>query len=365
MLYRVVHDTYATLELVGRADEVDAYFDRHPEEILENSSDIPYVVFILNESIDRNRMSLYGCTNPTTQFRDQRSGQGELTAFTDTIACANGTGAAMKLIFTFANKDDTDLWYHHANVIDVLKQAGYKTHWLSNQNPAGYYGNMDKIFGDRCADREFTMTSGGASGEKAILDEALFPLLDQRLAQADGNKQFILLHLYGAHEPYQLRYPENEAVFTAEDEEGEEERWREVKAQYDNAVLYDDKVVDQIIQRFEDKDAIIVEISDHGNEVYDGRNFMGHSSEQTGNRHMIEVPFVVWTSKQFREKRPELVARIRAAADRPFRTDDMIHVLLDMMSIHTTSYDPTRSVINEAYLPRPRIYSGKEYQKQD
>lgn len=37
--------------------------------------------------------------------------------------------------------------------------------------------------------------------------------------------------------------------------------------------------MEEIIKRFADKDCLLVYLSDHGNEVYDGRYFCGHSGE--------------------------------------------------------------------------------------
>ncbi len=61
---------------------------------------------------------------------------------------------------------------------------------------------------------------------------------------------------------------------------------------------------------------------------------------------------------------PELQQRIAISTDRPFMTDDMIHVLLDIMKIETKDFDPTKSVINDQFdTSRVRIYAGKEYKK--
>ena len=47
-------------------------------------------------------------------------------------------------------------------------------------------------------------------------------------------------------------------------------------------------------------------------------------------------------------------------------TDDMIHTLLDIMSIETPEYDPAKSIINPKFdSSRPRIYSGMLYDKEN
>ena len=176
-------------------------------------------------------------------------------------------------------------------------------------------------------------------------------------------KNFYVIHLTGQHWTYSERYPSEFAKFKAEDEDKPEEVWRQKTSEYDNATLYNDFVLDEIIKRFENKNAVVIYISDHGNEVYEGRDFAGHSPEAIGNVCMIEVPMFVWTSKIFREKYPEKISRFKSAVDRPYRLDSLIHSILDLADIHTTSYDPTKSIWNEKFEPRPRIYNGKLYQK--
>ena len=45
-------------------------------------------------------------------------------------------------------------------------------------------------------------------------------------------------------------------------------------------------------------------------------------------------------------------------------TDDIIHVVLDLLSIKTTDYDSSKSVINDDFdVNRPRIFAGCIYDK--
>ena len=48
------------------------------------------------------------------------------------------------------------------------------------------------------------------------------------------------------------------------------EQRRSILADYDNAVLYNDSIVYQIVKRFENKDAIVIYMPDHGEECYEG-----------------------------------------------------------------------------------------------
>ncbi|MBQ4405357.1 MAG: phosphoethanolamine transferase [Selenomonadaceae bacterium] len=238
----------------------------------------------------------------------------------------------------------------------------YHTIWLSNQSPRGIFGNFDKYFSARCNEKYFT-----EARDKIILnrkiDGVLLPVLDEFIAASTAEKNFYVIHLYGTHGIYSERYPAEFEKFSAADEDKPEELWRQGTAEYDNAVLYNDFIVDEIIRRFEDKNAVLIYISDHGEEVYDGRDFAWHSVEEEGNVHMIEIPALIWASKSFRERYPEKISAINAALDRPYRTDYLIHALLDLMDIRTTSFDETKSIINKNFSARPRIYNGAPYSK--
>ena len=69
----------------------------------------------------------------------------------------------------------------------------------------------------------------------------------------------------GGHGLYYNRYPYAFNKFKAEDIRLQiGERFREIVAQYDNALYYNDYVVDEIIKRFRDKETLVIYVPDHG-----------------------------------------------------------------------------------------------------
>ena len=80
---------------------------------------------------------------------------------------------------------------------------------------------------------------------------------------------------------------------------------------------------------------------------------------------MIEIPVIFWASKKFRDKYPEKWEAIEDAADRPYRTDDMIHTLMELADIKTEEWNPKKSVINEDFdASRPRFFGDENYDTQ-
>ena len=66
----------------------------------------------------------------------------------------------------------------------------------------------------------------------------------------------------GTHIDYSMRYPKEFKKFSPEDEQGLNtiNLSQKIRAEYDNAVLYNDFVVNEIIKRFETRNAIIIYI---------------------------------------------------------------------------------------------------------
>ncbi len=332
-------------------------------QILENNSSIPYVVLILGESTQRNFLHLYDYPLPNTPHLDELSAKGELAVFTDVISPKQGTVFSLREMFTFHDWESDKEWYQCGNLLDVLKKAGYTTWWLSNQESFGVWGNMGKLLAD-CTDHVNFTQWRSSQDDFGLPDEALFPLLDESLAETEG-KNFFVLHLMGCHVLYELRYPKTFRRFTAGDiEEDVPVEWKEEIAAYNNAVLYNDFIVSGIIDRFRDMDAIVIYLSDHGENVHDeGSALVGHAYAEP-NRYLYEIPFVVWASDVFRQNHGEKWRDIQAAVSNHFMTDDLIHALLGMMDIRTAGYDERKNLFTSEFdAGRPRLIGGKNYDR--
>lgn len=330
---------------------IDYALASQPVEILEDRHDIPKVIFILGESTSRHHMQLYGYDLPTTPNLSRREQAGELTAFSSVTSPHAGTMAVMRTLFSFYDNDAAGMWYDYGNIFDILREAGVHTSWLSNQESSGFYGSIGRTLASRCDEQAFTSHLAHTIDLSERYDEEVLPLLDDALAgdgRADAEPQsdFIVVHLMGAHEDFKRRYPASFARFTAADETGgvrDDAASRQIRAEYDNAVLYDDHIVDAIIRRVEDQDALVIFLSDHGEEVNDVRDLVGHGDESSAWQR--DIPMVIWTSAKFRANHPEDVRRIHAAKDHAWQSDEMIHTLLDVMKIRVPQYEKEKSLL--------------------
>ena len=100
---------------------------------------------------------------------------------------------------------------------------------------------------------------------------------------------------------------------------------------------------------FEDDNAVLVYFSDHGEELYEVRDFRGHGSAKSSPdiRYQLRVPFWVWLSDKYRNQYPFVVEKIRRALDLHVKTDDMPFFLIDLADIDTEWMKLDRSFITE------------------
>lgn len=334
-------------------------------QITENKSSIKNIVFILGESTNRNHMHLYGYYLPNTPNLDELNNKGELSVFRDVVSPHSTTIAVLSELFTFCDRESDKEWYHYNNLIDVMNAAGYKTYWLSNQETSGIWGNVAQIYAAHSTVSAFTRIRDSRE-DYGIVDGALFPLIDDAIANRSPDKNFYVIHLMGGHGLYYNRFPYSFSKFSKDDiklpiTDGK----KEIVAQYDNALYYNDYIVSSIIDKFRDSESLVIYVPDHGEAVYDEGNDMSGHIEENPTHHMIEIPVIMWASDKFKAKYPEKWAQIKAAVNNPYMTDDMIHTVMDIADIKTPEFDPARSIINAKFnAKRQRIFDGMDYDKE-
>lgn len=372
----VLYDPLIPMERLVRSsstaiDNIQAYRELSSEvagdvKLTRNDGNIKNVVFILGESTNRNHMHLYGYYLPNTPNLDDMNDRGEISVFRNVVSPHSTTIAVLSKLFTFCDHESDKPWYKYNNLIDIMNSAGYKTHWLSNQESSGIWGNVAQIYAAHSDMHRFTRIRDSREDD-GLEDGALFPLVDDAIAQREAGKNFYVVHLMGGHGLYYNRFPYIFTKFTKDDIQlPVNDDKKEVIAQYDDALYYNDYIVSGIIDKFREtnEDTLLIYLPDHGEAVYDEGGFAGHI-EENPSRHMIEVPCIFWGSDKFKELHPEKWAAIQKAVNLPYMSDDMIHTLLDLLDIETEDYNPAKSIVNPGFdASRPRIFDDLDYDRQ-
>lgn len=298
------------------------------------------VVIIIGESFTPRHSSLYGYEKTTNPLLQERCDSGSLNLFYNVTSTSTHTLNTFKYLLNThtPDMDDTTQWYKSTTLIEVLKTAGYHTAWFSNQIRTGRWDNIPSAHSKLCDESVFINDGMDAPLYDGELLECMPP------AARGGGYNSVFYHLMGQHIVFGHRYPKQYDIFKPDDyadtAKGPEQRL--TLAQYDNATLYNDYIVNSIIGKYDDTDAVIFYFSDHGLDIYDtDPDYCGHAIAAIPESVSLclEVPFMIYLSPKYREARPEIAERIRNSAGNEFRLDKLIYAVMDCVGIKFSGND--------------------------
>ena len=315
--------------------------------ITRNEKRCRVMVVVIGESYSKYHSQLYGYDKNTSPYMKERFNREEVFLFEDVLTPINGTTGAVRSILSLGEAFESrysDYWLFPY----VFKKAGYYTLCVDNQHLATNSSNIidsrelsDKMY-DKRNDSFFRY-------DMQILDYL-------KLQQGMTGNCLVVLKIKGQHYAYKNQFPEEWSVFDVSDYDNLKlsQDKKQIIADYDNATLYNDYFMNELICALEGDNAVVIYMSDHGEEIYDYRDYMGHGGVPAKIKYQIEIPFMVWMSETYKEKNPHMVFNIRGNVDKPYTTDDVAHLILDMAGIDTPQFDPQRSIANVQFLPKKK-----------
>ena len=341
----------------------------------------PTIVLIIVESYSKAHCQLYGYPQKDTPRQRRLERGGWLTKFNDVVSCWNLTSFVFKNVLSMHVVGEKGEWCDYPLFPELFRKAGYQVTFLTNQF----------LLAAGQAVYDF---SGGFFLNDPVLSKAQFDLRNTSLHRFDegllsdydnflnegkinlkGNN-LIIFHLIGQHVSYNTRYPKDRAKWHADDYKelrpdiaGDHYRRRMIAA-YDNACLYNDSIVTQILKRFEDKDAIVVYMPDHGEEIFEpGRDIICRNHSATVDwplaHYEFEVPFWIWCSRKYAHREPEVFKAIKDAKNRRFMTDALPHMMVWLAGISSKDYNDKYNLLSPNYdESRPRVLKNSvDYDK--
>ena len=323
-------------------------------------SRIKNIILIIGESLQRGHMSLYGYGVKNTPLLEGLEASGNLIKFSDTISPYGTTNQVLMRLLNFSDYESERkrAWFRNLSIIDMFKLSGYRTFWISNQEAFGAHALSAKSAADRADAESFLSKSNLYETVRIKPDGVLLPLINQAKA-GQSERNFYVIHLIGSHMDYSLRYPEGFGKFGAADVKAKlTSKQKDVVAYYDNSVLYNDFVINEIFKIFSDGDSLIVYLSDHGENLYENGR-LGHGME---SRFTYEIPLIFIASREFLSDHAKLWQRLAAAKDKPFMSDDLAHLLADIIGVAPLEFDEHKSPIRADFnASRKRIANGVDY----
>ncbi|TFF42787.1 phosphoethanolamine transferase CptA [Pseudomonas sp. RIT623] len=349
-------------------DNMQALLDQNAalpplQNLKDSSGDAPRtLVLVLGESTTREHMHLYGYGRETTPNLDALAARdNSLTVFRNVVSPRPYTIEVMQQILTFGNEEHPDRFLTDPSLINLMKQAGYKTFWITNQQTMTKRNTMLTTFSQQTDVPVYLnnqRTQNASQFDSVVLDP-----FDQALRDP-AQKKLIIVHLLGTHMDYRYRYPADFEYF--KDNLGAPAALSPEQVQtynfYDNAVRYNDFVVSDLIKRYSatTPNGFLLYLSDHGEDVYSsGKHDRLGRNEADPTRPMYTIPFLLWTSPSWQAAHPR---DLRAMVNRPYSSAHLIHTLSDLAGLSYDHFEPAKSLVNPQFSAIPR-WIGDPYAK--
>ncbi len=331
------------------------------------STTSPNIVLIIGESFNKRHAQLYGYDKPNMPNQVRMKHQGLLTPLEDVVSPWNLTSFVFKHLMTTYCVGDTADWCDYPLFCQLFRQAGYRVTFLTNQFlPQAKEAVYDFSGGFFLNNPKTSAAQFDLRNDKLhVFDEGLLSDFDDIPAEQRKGANLTIFHLMGQHVNYRVRCPNSKKKFGKDDYPNDmdlTEKRRKALADYDNAVWYNDSVVNQIVERFKNDDAIIVYLSDHGEEVFGPgvRHFCGRMHDAVISKRLADeefrIPMWIYCTRKYRRSHPDIARAIKQAKNKPYMTDALSHLLLGLAGIHTPAYRPEYDLLSPQYnAKRPRI----------
>jgi len=308
-------------------------------------------VLVVGETSRAADWQLMGYDRPTNATLMEHDG---VVSFAKTMSESNTTHKSVPLMLSpLTARNFGDSIYSVKGLVTAFKEAGFRTVFLSNQERNGSFIDF---FGEEADESVFVKE---LRDDRNLQDGVLLDYFEKELA-GDSRRLLVLMHTYGSHFNYHERYPSGFGQFTPDDATEAKRSNREVLLNaYDNSILYTSDMLARLIARLE-KDGITAAMlytSDHGEDIYDdSRGLFLHASPRP-SAYQLHVPYILWTSRSYGERYPEVAGAVAANADkRVSSSESFFHTALDLSGVRCRAFDSSCSVASPDYREPEWIY---------
>jgi len=300
------------------------------------------VVLVVGETVRSANWGLAGYARQTTPELAALAQTTALVDFARVQACGTDTETSLPCMFAPVGRRDYDEARIRGSesLLQLLARAGVGVTWRDNQS--GCKGVCEGLPEQRVQD----LAPPILCSEGRCLDEALLQGLPRTLPMVRGT-QLLVLHMLGNHGPaYFRRYPPAFARFqpTCNDDELHRCTTEQIVNAYDNAVLYTDHLLAQLIGLLQAQaqtlDSALIYVSDHGESLGEHNLFLHGLPYALAPDVQKQVPMVMWFSPRLVTAEHLDLACLRTRARAPAAHDHLFHTLLGLLDVQTALYDP-------------------------
>ncbi|MGN0232540.1 MAG: sulfatase-like hydrolase/transferase [Muribaculaceae bacterium] len=305
--------------------------------VIDNApNDSLTIVYVIGESQIKGRSSLYGYFIDTNHHMRQLMECNSLIPLDNVISMTQNTINEYPEMLSLHSQSDSKSISKYPILPAIMKKAGFYSAYYDNQSVLNG-NNFDFACNHLIARNDIKRICFDSTNESTLSYDG--DITSKYPPTSNHLKSFYIYHLLGQHTVCDNHTPSDYKSFSAEyyrivpnlDENG-----RIRMAAYDNSVHYTDSIIFAIISQIENRNAILVYCSDHGEEHYDYRDQEGRLLgivEIPTLKLYHEVPAFIWMSKKYREKHPSYYHIMTDNSSIPLYNGDITSIILELASI--------------------------------
>lgn len=314
------------------------------------------IVFIVDESVRGDHLSLNGYSRPTTPLLDDLNQKGFIKNWGIAVSGTTCSVTSNNLLLTgITELPDLDgKVFTFPTIFQYAKAMGYKTYYLDGMSSYTWNGKPSDI-------NDYEWINANEFKEKKMyeVDEEIARRIREITTNSTGN--FIWINKFGMHVPYNNSYPDTETVWTPTSQGDHYTGWYRnnsdnstIVNNYDNAIRFNSqKFFSTLFINGVAKDTFYVYTSDHGQTLSENGEKVSHCSDAKSG---ATVPLFIIAN-------PETIS----VADTAYKAthSNIFATLLDLMNFpeNKRKYNYALSLLKaKAVDSQPRFYySGNLY----
>ncbi len=297
-------------------------------------------IVVVGEAVRADHLQRNGYARETTPLLDQEATYN----FPNMYSCGTSTAVSVPCMFSiYDRRDYTDSKGKNTeNVMDVLNRAGVAVLWRDNNSSS-------KGVANRIPNENFKTPDNNPVCEGECRDEGMLSGLQDYIDQHASQDILIVLHQMGNHGPaYFKRYPAEYEKFTPVCNSNQLEQCSqdEIINTYDNALLYTDYFLDQVIALLKSNDgrfkSSMLYISDHGESLGDNGLYLHGMPYLIAPDEQKHVAATLWLGDSF--KQDIATDKLMAVSAEQLSHDNLFHSLLGLMRVRTEVYQQDKDI---------------------
>ena len=255
------------------------------------------IIMVVGETARADRFALNGYkrdTNPRLHKED-------IVSFSNVSSCGTSTGVSVPCMFSSLGREkyNKEAALEQENALDVLADNGIEILWRDNNSDS-------KGVATRLKYEDFKSPTLNPDCKGECRDVGMLSGLDAYVEAHKGKDMLIVLHQMGNHGPeYYRRYPKAFERFKPACQTGElrDCTQQEVDNAYDNAILYTDYFLSEVIRFLKKYDnnyeTAMLYVADHGESLGEHGFYLHAAPYSIAPKEQTHVPAIVWMGQHF------------------------------------------------------------------